>query len=152
MSTTEDHKAEVYELGYLVLPSIPEDSLPNVVSNIKSVLKKAGVNEIAGEDPMHIDLAYTMSKTVGARKYVANDAYLGWVKFDTTPDKISSVKDSVEKIEEILRFLIIKTPRETSFTFAEAHKREVEREAKLEEAEAQLEAGEVKEVTEAVVE
>ena len=63
-----------------------------------------------------------MSKQVGARKYVVNEAWLGWVKFDLEAEKIEAVKAEIEKMDEILRSLLIKAPRETVFTFAEAMK------------------------------
>lgn len=130
MSTTEDRKENtVYELGYLILPSIAEESLSDVVNTLKGIVKKVGGEEIASEDPLKFDLAYTMSKVVGARKYVVNDAWIGWVKFECEPSAIPEVNEAVMKLDEVLRFLIVKAPRETKFTFAEALR-------KLEEAEA----------------
>jgi ribosomal protein S6 len=123
MSTTEDHKEiQVYELGYLVLPSIPEESLSDVVATLQGIVKKSGGVEIASEDPIKIDLAYTMSKVVGARKYVANDAYIGWMKFEIEPSSVEAIKVDVEKLDEILRCLLIKAPRESAFTFAAAQR------------------------------
>lgn len=111
---------QIYELGYLILPSIAEGELPAVVDKIKDSVIKAGGKEIDGEAPFKYNLAYTMSKTVGASRYVVKDAYIGWTKFELDPEQVSEVKDGVEKTEEILRFLLIKTPRETTFTFAKA--------------------------------
>lgn len=121
MSITEDHKeAIVYELGYLVLPSVTEDNIPKVVSTIVSTIEKAGGKTLDSELPFLETLAYSMSKTVGARKYVVNEAYIGWMKFEAEPSAVEEIKAGIEKIEEILRFLLIKAPRETTFTFAEA--------------------------------
>jgi len=128
MSTTEDHKeANVYEIGYLVLPSVPEENLPQVVSNLVSIIEKAGGKPLDGEDPALEQLAYSMSKTVGARKYIVDEAYVGWMKFEARPDTLETVRADVDKAEEILRYLLIKAPRETTFTFAKAR---AEREAK----------------------
>lgn len=110
----------VYEVGYLVLPSIPEDRLNEVVSSIRALITKVGGVEIDAEVPFKQDLAYSMSKTIGASRYVLSDAYLGWIKFDAEPASILSVKEGLEKLSEILRFLIVKAPRETTFTFAKA--------------------------------
>lgn len=135
MSTTEDRKDRgVYELGYLVLPSIAEESLSDVVNAIKGIITKSGGEEIDSENPEKIDLAYTMDKTVGARKYVVDDAYIGWVKFECDPACVPEINDAVKKLDEILRFLLVKTTRETHFTFAEARKREADRQQALEEA------------------
>ena len=143
MTTTEDHKEKgIYELGYLILPSLAEDNLSDVVNAIKGIIKKTGGEEFASEDPLKIDLAYTMSKTIGARKYVVDDAYIGWVKFECEPNCIPEIQDAVQKLDEVLRFLLIKTTRETHFTFADAIKREEERERALAEAAKAAEAPE----------
>ncbi|MEK7194343.1 MAG: 30S ribosomal protein S6 [Patescibacteria group bacterium] len=135
MSTTEDHKErQVYELGYLILPSVTEDSLSNVVDSIKGIMKKVGGEEIASEDPIKIDLAYTMTKSIGARKYVVNDAYIGWVKFECEPSSTGDVDGEMKKLEGVLRFLLVKAPRETTFTFAQALKAKEDKIKELEEA------------------
>jgi hypothetical protein len=146
MSTTDDHKGseQVYELGYLVLPSIAEDSLPEVVSSIKKVVEKEGGKTLGGEDPFLIDLAYSMSKTVGASKYVVDTAYMGWFKFDLPAvalaeagsiHPVEGIIKAIEKMPEILRSLLVKAPRETVFTFAEARAKALEEENKGEEVE-----------------
>ncbi len=136
MSTTVDHEdvfvTQVYELGYLVLPSVTEDNIPKVVSNLVSIIEKAGGKPLDSEDPYLEDLAYAMSKTIGARKYVVNDAYVGWMKFEIASSEVEQIKKTVEKVEEILRCLLIKVPRETTFTFAEARKARAEKEQALE--------------------
>jgi len=122
MRNSEIDKGElsVYELGFLILPSIPEDKLSDVVAFIKKVITKEGGIEIDAEVPFKQPLAYSMSKTIGASRYVLSDAYLGWIKFEVEPSKISAIKTDIEKIGEILRFLLVKAPRETIFTFAKA--------------------------------
>ena len=132
MSTTEDHKeAIVYELGYLVLPSVPEDNIPQVVSTIVSKIEKAGAKTLDSESPFLERLAYSMSKTVGARKYVVDEAYVGWMKLEAEPSTIGLIKTEIEKIEEILRTLLIKVPLETTFTFAKAREARIAKEEAL---------------------
>lgn len=136
MSTTEDHqKKQVYELGYLILPSVAEENLSEVVTRLKNIVKKAGGTELAGEDPFKMDLAYEMSKVVSARKYVVTEAYLGWTKFELEPSELALLNDEIKKVDEVLRFLLIKTPRETAFTFEAARKAIEEAEAAKAEAE-----------------
>jgi ribosomal protein S6 len=121
MSNTEDHQEQiVYELGYLVLPSVTEDNIPQVVSNIVSVIEKAGGKPLDSENPFLETLAYSMSKVVGARKYIVDEAYVGWIKFEAEPSVVAEIKSAVEKIDEIVRHLLIKAPRESAFTFAQA--------------------------------
>lgn len=149
MAITEDRK-EVYELGYLILPSVAEEDLSKTVKKLKDIVKKVGGVELDGEEPMKIDLAYSMKKSVGARKYVVNDAYISWFKFDLPAEAsakegaehpVQIIKKEVDKIEEVLRALLIKTKKETVFTFAEARRKIEEKEQALAEAKEALEAG-----------
>ena len=110
----------VYEIGYLILPSIPEDRLSLVTNAIRKVITTEDGTEIDAEAPVKKSLAYTMSKIIGASRYVLSDAYLGWIKFEADRAKAPRIKAGVEKIKEVLRFLLIKAPRETTFTFAKA--------------------------------
>ena len=121
---------QVYELGYLILPSIPEDGIPSVTAKIKALIEKVGAKEIDGEEPMKTDLAYSMTKTVGASRYVVNDAYIGWTKFELDPSEALNLKASIEKVDEVLRFLLIKAPKESNFTFAKARALMEEKKAK----------------------
>jgi ribosomal protein S6 len=129
---------QVYEVGYLILPSIAEEKLSDVVEKIKAVFAHSGGQELDGETPFLQPLAYTMAKTVGASRYVVNEAYLGWMKFELEPEKALEAKMALEKIDELLRFLLIKAPRETTFTFAKAKALLAEKEAKETEREDSL--------------
>lgn len=130
MSTTEDHKElEIYEIGYSILTSVPEDKVGDVVAKIQKAVTDEGGVLLDSELPYREQLAYQMSKTVGARKYVADEAYIGWMKFESAPEKTPTIKSAVDKIEEVLRFLLIKTTRETLFTFEAARKARADKEA-----------------------
>ena len=130
---------QVYELGYLILPSIPEESLPELALKIRGLMG----SPLDGEDPIKVDLSYPLHKTVGSSNYVVNDAYLGWIKFEGDPEEVEKVKEAMEKMEEVVRFILIKSPRETKFTLAKA--REV-----LEEVPAEASPAEASAVTEVV--
>lgn len=141
-STAEKEGLAVYEIGYLVLPSIPEADLDGVVSAIRKIISKEGGAEIDAEAPFKHPLAYPMTKTLGASRYVVNDAYIGWIKFEVEPANVLAVKAGVEKLDEVLRFLLVKVPRETTFTFAKAKALAAEKERKAREAEEARDRGE----------
>ena len=123
---------QIYELGYLVLPSLPEGELSNIETKLKDIIAKSGGNVFDGEAPFKLDLAYTMSKTVGSNRYVVNNAYIGWLKFEMEPASVSGVEHAIQKLDEILRFIVIKAPRENSFTFADARNKLLEEEKQKE--------------------
>ncbi|MBI2099706.1 30S ribosomal protein S6 [Candidatus Uhrbacteria bacterium] len=117
-----EEELAVYELAFLILPSIPENKLTDVVGAIRKAITKEGGVEIDAEMPFRQSLAYSMSKTIGASRYKVSDAYIGWIKFEVEPAKIQAVKAGVEKIAEVLRLLLSKASRQTVFTFAQARK------------------------------
>ncbi len=119
-NTTTKEGQTVYELGYLVLPSIAEDKLSEVTAKLEALVNAHGGTKIDGEEPMKIDLSYAMTKVVGASRYVVNDAYLGWMKFEAEPTGMPALKAALEHTDELVRHLLVKTPRETTFTFAAA--------------------------------
>lgn len=128
-SIQEKEGLTVYEIGYLVLPSIAEDKVAEVTEAIKAAVAKEGGNVFAGEEAEMMDLAYTMTKTIGASRYVVNEAYVGWLKFEAEPSRVLKIKALVERMDEVLRFLLIKAPKETTFTFALARKKLAEKES-----------------------
>ncbi len=134
-------ETQVYELGYLLLPSVAEDKLDAVVAKLRQAVKAAGGEELDAEAPEYLELAYTMSKTVGASRYVVNDAYIGWLKFEVSPEAVNQIKAAIEGVEEVLRSLLVKAPRETSFTFAKAKALLAEHAAKEQEKEGEKSEG-----------
>jgi len=110
----EDADTRVYELGYNIVSSIPEEKLAAEVAAIKDVLEKNGAVVISEDFPKLKHLTYTMTKVIGPKHSKYDTAYFGWVKFEILPESIETVKKTFEKSETILRFLIIKTVREST--------------------------------------
>jgi len=105
---------QVYELGYHLLPIIAEESLEGEVSNIKSVIEKNGGLFIGEEGtPRNTKLTFSMSKVINNKKANFDNAYFGWVKFEATSDSILKMKEAFDKEQNILRFLLIKSVRES---------------------------------------
>lgn len=106
----------VYELGFYVVSSIPEEKVPAEVAIIKDLLIANGGVVISEEFPKLKNLAYTMTKVVGPKHLKFDTAYFGWVKFEMNPESIDVVKKAVERNDNIVRFLIVKTVRESTMS------------------------------------
>ena len=104
----------VYEVGYLVMPSVSLELLPREVDAIKEIISKVGGELISEGVPEMKPLAYIMVKAVGATRPRFDTAYFGWVKFETTRESISEVKKALDAMEKIIRFLLIETVRENT--------------------------------------
>lgn len=104
----------IYEIGFHIVPSVPEEKLAAEVTAIKDVLEKSGAVFVSEDFPKFKHLAYTMTKVVGAKHFKFDTAYFGWVKFELNPEALLAVKKALESNERILRFLLIQTVREST--------------------------------------
>jgi ribosomal protein S6 len=113
---TENKKEglKVYEIGYHIVPSIPEEKVPAEADAIKALLAKYKAELIAEEAPKLKPLAYQMVKNAGIVRGKFNDAYFGWVKFETGAEEIVKIKEAFDANDHMLRYLLITTVRENT--------------------------------------
>lgn len=104
----------VYEVSYLLLPSLAIEQVPAKATSLKDMVTSAGGAIIADENPVLIDLAYPMTKVVGTTRHKCNAGYFGWAKFEMSKEGIEAVKKALDANPEVLRYLIIKTVRENT--------------------------------------
>lgn len=104
----------VYEASYLLIPTLSLEQIPGQVSKIKEALASFGATLISDEDPVLIDLSYSMTKVVQTTRHKAEQGYFGWVKFQIEKDSIGSVKKFFDNNLDVLRHLIIKTVKENT--------------------------------------
>lgn len=104
----------VYELGYLLVPTLSEDEVPTLYGNLKELIASFGGEVTSDEMPKMINLAYTMTKVVSNVRSKYDSAYFGWVKFDMDTQKLLEFKKKLDLDSNIIRFLIIKTVKENN--------------------------------------
>ena len=126
--TGEGASPRVYELGYLLVPSISEEDLPVNYGNIKELISSFGGEIIADEMPKMMTLAYPMQKVVSNVRNKFKTAYFGWTKFLMTGEKVLELKKRLDLDPLVIRFLILKTVRENTiatkkFVRSESYKR-----------------------------
>ena len=102
-----DFETQVYELGFHIIPSVEKNNIADEIGSIRSAIEKLGGIFVAEEFPKLITLAYTMTKDIDGKRYKFNNAYFGWLKFEIG-------KELIDSNNNILRFLIIKTVREST--------------------------------------
>lgn len=116
VENVEDAKMSVYEVGYVMVPTIAEEGLGAEVTAFKDVLVENGVTFISDEYPKMIELAYEMSRSIANKKQKFSYGYFGWVKFECTPAQGKVIKDLLDKNEKLVRYLLIKTVRESTMS------------------------------------
>jgi ribosomal protein S6 len=125
--------ARVYELGYLLVPTLPGEEVPAVYGNLKEMVRSFGGEIISDEMPKLINLAYQMRKVTSNIKSKFSSAYFGWIKFATDAEKVVELKAKLDFDPNIIRFLIIKTVRENTMAVKRygrsdmAHRRPVQK-------------------------
>ncbi len=106
--------ARVYELGYLLVPTIKEEDIAVHYGNIKELVVSLGGEVIADEMPKMLPLAYTIQKVVSNIRHKHNSAYFGWTKFYMDGAKVLQMKAKLDLDPNIVRFLLIKTVKENT--------------------------------------
>jgi ribosomal protein S6 len=109
-------RLSVYEVGYIMLPSISEENLAEEVTAFKDMFIEKGATFISDEYPKLIELAYEMSRSIANKKQKFSFGYFGWVKFECGTDQAKVIKDILDKNEKLVRYLMIKTVRENTMS------------------------------------
>jgi len=110
----EGTEARVYELGYLLIPTISTDELPEAYGDMKELIASLGGEIVSDEMPKMINLAYQMLKVTANVRSKHNTAYFGWIKFIMTPAKVLELKKKLDFDPKTIRFLILKTVKENT--------------------------------------
>jgi ribosomal protein S6 len=106
--------SRVYEVGYLLVPSIPEEEIATVYGNLKELVSSLKGQAISDEMPVMINLAYQMQKTVQNVRNKYSTAYFGWMKFYMDAEKVLELKKKLDLDANIIRFLVLKTVKENT--------------------------------------
>lgn len=107
-------KMHIYEVSYLIAPTISEEKVGDEVASIRGILEKSGASIIADGSPEFMGLAYTVERSIESKRQKYNEAYFGWMKFELPVANIANIKSELDKNQSILRHLIIKTVRENT--------------------------------------
>lgn len=97
----------IYELGYLLVPTIPEEQTGECVVKIRDVIEQSGFI-VSENNPEELVLSYEMSKSIKGKKQRFSKAYFGALIFRIPAEKVAGTKQGLEKNDEILRFIIIR--------------------------------------------
>ncbi len=114
---SEDTNTRFYEVGFLLTPSVAETEVEKEVAALKGAIEKAGGQVHSEGNPEYIDLAYTMEKTVGSKKYKYSQGYFGWIKFESDPETIAPLTKALDGNLSLIRYILVKTNVENTIVF-----------------------------------
>jgi ribosomal protein S6 len=104
--------SRIYEVGYHILPTVPEENLEKAVGEIRAMIEKAGGSFIAEGAPSLMKLAYDMEAREGDKKVPHDRGYFGWIKFEAPVEAARALDDALKASPTILRSIVFKTVRE----------------------------------------
>lgn len=110
--------SRIYEVGYHITPTVKEEDLEKIVSEVRGIIEKQGGSFIAEGAPSLMKLAYPMSVRLPAQagegeRYAEYDrGYFGWIKFEGAPAIAAMLDEALKTNRNVLRFIVFKTVRE----------------------------------------
>jgi ribosomal protein S6 len=114
MIDVQDTDGRVYELAYLFVPTLAEETVLGSFGNLKALIEEHKGVFVSEEMPKTMPLAYQMSRTIENKKTWFNDAYFGWIKFEIEPSALEGIEAKLKRDEQILRYMILKTVKENT--------------------------------------
>ena len=112
--SVKKESATVYELGFHLIPTVAPEQVAGEFSAIKDLIEKNGGEFISEESPKLRTLSYEITKKINNMNVRFSTAYFGWVKFEISKDALSVVKESVEKNDKMLIYILINTVKENT--------------------------------------
>lgn len=104
--------SRIYEIGYIIVPTVAEDALEQAVAAIRAPIEKAGGSFIAEGAPSLTRLAYDMTAREGDKNVDYDRGYFGWLKFEGTTDVAQAIDEALRTNALILRHIVFRTVRE----------------------------------------
>jgi ribosomal protein S6 len=102
----------LYEAGFLILSTTPEDKVSEEASAISEIITRNGGKVMTTEGPTLRGLAYTMTKHVSGKNIPHDTAYFGSIYFDAPATIITSIEKEIGNLPNVLRSLVIETAPE----------------------------------------
>ncbi|MCD8494544.1 MAG: 30S ribosomal protein S6 [Candidatus Pacebacteria bacterium] len=111
---TDLREPRVYELSYLIIPTVGEEGVAEQVDSLRKIITDNGGLPIVEGDVELIELAYEMRVVIENAWKVYDRGYFGWFTFDVTPDKIEAMHALLKDHDALIRFLLIKSDRDAA--------------------------------------
>ncbi len=111
-SETDLGVSRIYEIGYIIVPTVAEENLEKAVAEIRSPIEKVGGSFIAEGAPSLMRLAYEMTAREGDQNVDYDRGYFGWLKFEGPTELAEEMDAALRTSNQILRHIVFRTVRE----------------------------------------
>lgn len=114
------NESRVYELGFHLDPELPQEEAKKTYQAIRTQISEAGTIVAEGE-PQRIQLAYTISRSDQAGRRDFDSAYFCWIAYEAENAGHNAVLEAAKEQRRVIRFIDIRTDRESAEHSAEIH-------------------------------
>lgn len=90
-----------YEIMYFLNPLVAEDKVVDETNSLRSLIEGVQGIIISEDKPKFQDLAYPIKRH--------EKGFLGMIKFISKPDSLEKLKNSLDRNEKLVRFMISKS-------------------------------------------
>lgn len=112
MESNETKELNIYEVGYIIVPTIPEENVSKEAGLVKSAIENIGVL-VSSLEPKLIPLAYAMDTVSENKKSTYTSGYFGSFVFHAEAKEMEVLKEKLDKNDSLIRFLLIKRSKES---------------------------------------
>jgi ribosomal protein S6 len=104
--------SRVYEVGYLVSPTVKDEDVEKVVAEIRKEIEKEGGSFIAEGAPSMTRLAYPIDSIEAGKRIEHDRASFGWIKFEAPIAAAQALEESLKRNASVIRHIVFRTVRE----------------------------------------
>jgi ribosomal protein S6 len=104
-----DSDVALYDLGYHLIDSIPEDEVVSHAKRVQGFIEKEGGKVVNEKAPVRISLAYTISRMTKGKREDYSGAYFGTLIFECERSSLSKIEKAIVADPHVLRHLLIET-------------------------------------------
>ncbi len=108
----ESALSRVYEIGYLIAPTVKEEDVEKTVSGIRKEIEKGSGSFIAEGAPSLTRLAYPIDGPEGGKRVSHDRAFFGWLKFEAPSSTADALDEFLKQSISIIRHIVFRTVRE----------------------------------------
>lgn len=109
-----DDESRVYEVSFHIVPSGGEEGALKEFEAIRTLLESKKAVILGQEVPHSMTFAYEIQKDIERKRHTFPNGYFGWFVFEATPEAAHSIKETMNTMNPVIRFLLVKTVKEAA--------------------------------------
>lgn len=111
-NTDTNETTEIYEVGFLLAPTIPEDQVTAIDNDMHEKITEAGGEIVASQSPEMRELSYEIEVKDEGEKRQFTRGQFGWVQFSLNPADVDAVEKIFITSDEVIRHLLVTVDEE----------------------------------------